>query len=620
MARRGDTAELSEHLEAEIRGLRLPGRARRTWERTKTPAGALVVGLLLLLVGGLVANTAQTGGGNIRVESVRFPTAAGQTMAGLLYVPDTATAAHPACAVDAIHGYINSHDTMDGFAIEMARRGCVVLAPDQTGHGTSDGPAFAGGYGGPGSLAYLNSLPMVKAGDVGLIGHSMGGWASVVAAATTPTAYRSVVLVSSSVSSPPYEPVPGTPAFPRNVAVVEAKYSEFSQLMWGVPKGAQLPDSTRMQKFFGTTGPIVPGHVYGSVAQGTGRVLYLNNDSHPGLTMDPAAITQSVQWMQATLTGARSTPATNQIWYWDEIGTFVGLIGALMLLFGAGGLLLRTPYFRSVARSMPANRSLHGMPWWIGAALLSATGILTFFWFQTWGENQFPAGGIFPENITTGMAAWAVGDALIGGLLFLAWHWTTRASRAEALSAYGVAEPSGRIDLGNIGRSALLALGSVGALYLGVYLFGWAFSSDVRLWVFNIKSIDFTHLKVLLSYLGPFLVYFGVLSVILFGQLRPRFATLGKFMASYVGLLTTGFVALLGVEYGVLFATGELATSSQPLLAIVAYQFVPMFVIVGAVTSYFFWKTGRIFTGMFATAMLVTGIIVAGTALQALPW
>ena len=615
-----ESETLEEHLEAELRSLRPPGQIHKLWARTKSPAGALVLALLVLLVGGIVANTAQTGGGDIRVESVRFPTASGQTMAGLLYIPNTATAKTPACGVVAIHGYMNSSDTMDGFSIEMARRGCVVLAADQTGQGASDPPAFAGGYGGPGALAYLNSLPMVKAADVGLVGHSMGGWASVVAAASLPKAYSSVVLVSSSVSTPALEPVPGTPTFPRNIAVVEAKNSEFSSLMWAVPKGADFPQSTRMQTLFGTSSPIVTGQVYGSIAQGTGRELYLDTDSHPGLTMDPYAISQTVSWFQRTLSGVGSTPSSNQIWYWDEIGTLLGLIGAVMLLFATGGLLLRTPFFRPVARPMPDNRSVRGRYWWMSATLLVATGVTSFFWFNTWGANQFKAGGIFPENLTTGIATWAVGNALIGAILFAVWHFSSRPAPKQALAAYGVAEPNGRIDIPNIGRSGLLALGSVAGLYAGVYLFEWLVNSDVRLWVFNIKPVDLTHLKAILSYLGPFLVYFGVLSVVLFGQIRPRVKSLGRFMAAYTGLLTIGWISFLAVEYGVLFATGNLVTSSQPLLTILAYQFVPVFAIVGTALGYFFWKTGRIWTGLFAAAVLVTAIIGAGQALQAVPW
>lgn len=610
----------NQDLETQLSGLRAPGPVGRAWARLKSPGGALLLALLLLMVGGLVANTAQTGGGDIRIQSVSFPTAAGPVMSGLLYIPSTATAKTPACGVDAIHGYINSHDTMDAFAIEMARRGCVVLAPDQTGHGTSDAPAFAGAFGGPGSLAYLNSLPMVKANDIGLIGHSMGGWASVLAAATAPSSYRSVVLVSSSVSTPVVEPVPGTPTFPRDVAVVEAKYSEFSSLMWAEPKGSEIPRSPRLEKLFGTTSPVVPGKIYGSVAQGTGRVLYLNNDFHPGLTMDPAAVTQAVQWMQATLVGVRSTPATNQIWYWDEIGTLLGLFGVVLLLFAAGGLLLRTPFFATVARPMPENRSLRGTAWWLGALGLVATGVFSFYWFQTWGANQFKAGGIFPANIVTGIAVWAVGDAIIGAILFAVWHFTRRPKETGALAAYGISESDGRVDLPNVGRSVLLGVLAVAAAYVGVAFFGWAWTSDVRLWVFNIKPVDYTHLKAVLSYLGPFLVYFAVLSVVLFGQLRPRMRSMGRFMLAYTGLLTVGFFGLLGLEYGVLFSTGELATSSQPLLSIVGFQFIPVFAIVGTVLSYFFWKTGRIYTGLVAAATFVTCIMVAGTALQAPPW
>jgi pimeloyl-ACP methyl ester carboxylesterase len=97
-----------------------------------------------------------------------------------------------------------------------------------------------------------------------MVGHSMGGWASVIAAGTQPTAYRSLVLVSSSTSTPPYEPIAGTATFPTNVAVIEATNSEFSQLMWGVPKGTQIPQSPRLEALFGTKSPVVPGQVYGS--------------------------------------------------------------------------------------------------------------------------------------------------------------------------------------------------------------------------------------------------------------------------------------------------------------------------------------------------------------------
>ena len=82
----------------------------------------------------------------------------------------------------------------------------------------------------------------------------------------------------------------------------------------------------------------------------------------------------------------------------------------------------------------------------------------------------------------------------------------------------------------------------------------------------------------------------------------------------------TSNVAFLGIEYGVLFATGQLMTSSQPLLTIVGFQFVPVFIIIGTVASYLFWKTGRIFTGVVVLTLLVPSILVASTAVQGIPW
>ncbi len=148
-----------------------------------------IAGVILILAGGLLAHFTQTAGG-IRIQDIRFKGAKGNTMSALLYIPANATAQTPAPGILAVHGYINSRETQDGFAIEFARRGYVVLALDQTGHGYSDPPAFANGFGGPDGLAHLRSLDIVDKNNIGLEGHSMGGW-TVLAAATAMPAITS---------------------------------------------------------------------------------------------------------------------------------------------------------------------------------------------------------------------------------------------------------------------------------------------------------------------------------------------------------------------------------------------------------------------------------------------
>ena len=202
-----------------------------------------IAGLVLILVGGLLAHLTQTSGG-IKIQDVRFKGAKGNTMSALLYIPPNATAQTPAPGVLAVHGYINSRETQDGFAIEFARRGYVVLALDQTGHGYSDPPAFANGFGGPDGLAHLRSLDIVDKNNIGLEGHSMGGWTVLAAATAMPNDYKSMVLEGSSTGKP--FAAEGTPTWPRNAALVFAQYEEFSNLMWGVDRARDVTQSPKL--------------------------------------------------------------------------------------------------------------------------------------------------------------------------------------------------------------------------------------------------------------------------------------------------------------------------------------------------------------------------------------
>lgn len=588
-------------------------RRAPTW--LKSPYFVLLIAIVLILGGGLIANLAQTAGGQISVRQVNFAGTDGVMMSGLLYIPNTATSKTPACGVVTIHGYINSHDTMDGFSIEMARRGCVVLAADQTGHGFSDAPAFANGYGGPDALAYLNSLDIVRKGDIGLIGHSMGGWASVIAAAAHPDAYRSLVLLSSSTSTPPLEPVPGTPTFPKNVAVVEAQDSEFSQLMWLEPTGSQFPSSPRMQALFGLSSPIQVNHIYGSIADGTARVLNIVPTTHPGLTFTSEGVGDAVSWMQQTLSGVSPLPASDQIWIWDEIGTLLALIGVVLLLFPVGSLLLRLPFFSELASEPPVSRAVKGIGWVVGALILILIAIFTFYPFQLYGES-WQVNAVFPQQITNGIMAWAIGGALIGLILFSAWHLALNRRQGARLNHYGITGENNRLEWRKIGKALLYAALVVASAYLALEFLNWAFNTDVRIWVFNIKPLNAAHFPIWLAYVVPFILYFLVLGVLLHGQLRIARLALGWQLLINVVVMAIGYVVFLLVEYIPLAAGQTLTTSDQPLLTIVAYQFVPVYMIVASVSTYFFHKTGRIYAGAFINGMLITAIIVASTATQ----
>ena len=301
-----------------------------------------IVGLILILAGGVLAWLTQTSGG-IQIRDVRFPGANGITMSALLYVPANATAQLPAPGILAVHGYINSRETQDGFAIEFARRGYVVLALDQTGHGYSDGPAFANGFGGPDGLAYLRSLEFVDKDNIGLEGHSMGGWTVLAAATAMPNDYKSMVLEGSSTGKP--FAAEGTTSWPRNVALVFAQYEEFPELMWGVEHARDVTQSPKLGALFGAQGGVEPGKEYGDPAKGTARVLYTPAITHPAEHISHEAIGYSLDWFARTLKGGTPRPSDDQIWFRKELGTLIALIGFVVLLLGVFDGLLEAPVF-----------------------------------------------------------------------------------------------------------------------------------------------------------------------------------------------------------------------------------------------------------------------------------
>src|SRR5579863_8318100 len=275
-----------------------PAPRRRSWR-------LLGLGGLLIVVGSIVAAMVQTAGGT-RISDVRFVAADGAAMSALLYVPPNATAKTPAPGILAVHGYINARETQDAIAIEFARRGYVVLALDQRGHGYSDGPAFADGFGGPAGLAYLRSLDIVDKDNIGLEGHSMGGWTVLAAAAAAPNDYKAMVIAGSSTGKP--FAAEGTPTWPRNLALIEGKYDEFSKLMWDVDSAADVPQSPKLEALFGTDKPVEPGKIYGSIEAGDARLLYQPKITHTGEHITTVSVGDAIDWFGQTLKGATARP------------------------------------------------------------------------------------------------------------------------------------------------------------------------------------------------------------------------------------------------------------------------------------------------------------------------
>ncbi|WLC11061.1 alpha/beta hydrolase family protein [Bradyrhizobium elkanii] len=564
-----------------------------------------IVGLILIVAGGLLAHFTQIAGG-IRIEDVRFKGAKGNTMSALLYIPPNATPQIPAPGILAVHGYINSRETQDGFAIEFARRGYVVLALDQTGHGYSDPPSFANGFGGPDGLAYLRSLQFVDKENIGLEGHSMGGWTVLAAAAAMPNDYKSMVLEGSSTGKP--FAAEGTANWPRNTALVFAQYEEFPDLMWGVQLARDVTKSPKLWALFGTQGAVEPGKVYGDPANGTARVLYTPAMTHPAEHISHEAIGYSLDWFAKTLKGGTSRPVDDQIWFRKEIGTLIALIGFIALVIGTFDGLLEARMFSRLRLpavadgTMPPHQAASGRRWTTAFILSAFIPALTYYPAFALGGTFVTPSAFLPQGITNQILVWAI----INGLITL------------ALMRFA---PKRTSRTGLVGQSVVIALASVAVGYAALWLADLAFKIDFRFWIVALKLMSAKQFLIFLIYLIPFTAFFVVALHVLHRNFSTMDAPRGALYLTNILALTFGFIVLLVLQYGTLWLTGKLFNPVPdpgfvPLSTIVAIQFVPLLAIVAVIATFTWRRTGSSLPGALIAGLFVTWYIVAGTATQ----
>ena len=558
------------------------------------------LGWVLALAGGLLAHLVQTAGG-VRIEDVRYRGASGETLSALLYVPRGASAAHPAPAVLVSHGYINTREMQSPFAIELARRGYVVLAIDMAGHGYSGGWLGLDDAGGPDSLRFLQSQPFVDRSHIALEGHSMGGVAVVDAAIAQPDGYRSMVLEGSTTPEPGQVGA-GDPRFPRNLELVFGRYDEFAPLMWRQAKGADVGSSPKLEAVFGSPGPVTPDRVYGSLAQGDARRLVIPPVTHPWEHFSRAGVAAAVDWIEATDGGAADPrPGSEQIWFWKEVGTLVALLGFVAILLGACEGLTSTPRFASLspaggqprppvggARPAPAR-------WWLAFALAAAIPALSFYPLMNVGFAFLPT-RLFPEWVANQLVVWALGAT---GLSLLAYVLTRRGP--ARFSEDGI-------------KPAVLAVVCVAYGYAALALVDALFKVDFRFWVVGLKPLDGRHAVYALAYLPLFVLVFVLMSRTLLASLiTPAQGPVTQYLALSLAPCL-GFVVLLALQYATLRITGRLLSPREALNTIIAIQFVPVLAFVGLVTVFAWRRTGGYLAGGLICALVVTWYVTAGTA------
>ena len=591
------------------------GPNRRNWI-------LVVVSVVLMLGGSGLARWINTGAGAAQVQDIKIFAKDGYIISAYLYMPNGVSANAPAPGIMMFHGLNNQKAYMSNTALELARRGYVVLSADMSGHGFSNGSNGSNGYDGPDALSYLRSLPTVDKDNIGLIGMSQGGFGPVtVAANAMPDAYNSIFYMESE-CTPPGSPNTAPCEGLKNVAFNIGGFTELAGMVL-TDTGTNARTSPVLLPVFDTQDPIVPDQLYGSIEDGTARIFYQPYEEHAGSTDSPAAIGNAITWMHMTLQGGTDLPPSDQIWGWKLLGTAAALFGALLFLFPAGALLLQTTFFSPLVQAVPEYKGLTGIRWWIGALVTTALGPLLYLtvWQNTFfGGGWLPASGLWPQNFTNIYMVWSVIVGVIAILLILFNHFVITRQAGATIASYGLATEGRGPEWGQIWKAALLAVGILLPVYLILAFVNATWLVDFRAWVVALMPMDAPRFSAFLAYLIPFAVFFVPQGILFAGFLRVREgkASLGFEMLVNAVMLTLGAAVWLVVLYVPLMSGGPQIIAGGPLGGTAAglggIYYIPLLVLwplVACIYTFFFRKTGRVYAGVFLATMFIVWMLAA---------
>ena len=401
---------------------------------------ALLLALIVVIFACLgVAHSIQTDGGNIRVSKGVLVTDLGD-LTFKLYEPKAASAANPAPGVLLLHGYQNDSETCAAYAIELARRGAVVLALDEYGHGYSEAGLINRGYvnqrvkvnfgqdseadgtfveiGGTnryklmmnfsnlsffdehynvddagnsitdsscgGIMAYgvLAAMPNVDPARLAVSGHSMGTWSSwSVAAAYAGAVDRDGVDIAPKATVLQCGELFRKSAYDseniyfNNVLLLQAKYDEFSYFRdYEKFVDDEVLHSDLRAEFLGVNNADAAWDTtFGSFSDGSARRMELLETNHRLTTHDKNGLAVALEWFDQAIDLNDDLAYTDHTAITKEWLVFIAMLCAVAAVLPAMELLLKVPFFASVAQPLPARETMMDKKrWWKNAAITMA--------------------------------------------------------------------------------------------------------------------------------------------------------------------------------------------------------------------------------------------------------
>ena len=525
------------------------------------------IALLVMLIGATammyMADRIQKDEGNIQIIDGYINSDDG-SLAYKLYKPINASNTNKAPAVLLLHGYQNDHETCAAYAIELARRGAVVMCLDEYGHGLSSQGLLSRGYvnhkvsvnygndseadgtyssiggtlryrvlmnfsnlsffndhyskdsdgnsiidsscGGSTAYAYLAKLDYVDSTRMGVSGHSMGTWSSWSVAADfagSNIAPKAIVLQCGELFR---NSVYDTNKIKfNNVLLLQAKYDEFSYFRdYKLNVNDELLKTPLRYEFLGTSADNAKWNTtYGNFNDGSARRMELLNTNHRLTTHNLQGLEVALKWFDDAIELPVNIPYNQINAKTKEYLVLGAMLTILFAMFPLMNILLTYYLFSDVEKKLPdENTMTHGSKRFKASLLTILLSGLSFPFMTQLGHALLP----LPENIFR----MTVGNGFLGwyALLIIIMLISSLITRIKNKKNN---IKNDKFDLPAFIGSSILAICLVGFVYIVNFIYYKVFDLDLRfIWPF-FRPFNMNRLLQFAIYL-PFFICFYLLN------------------------------------------------------------------------------------------------------------
>lgn len=578
--------------------------------------------LFLSLISAYFAHQIDRDFGRIDVSIVNFITEENQPMVAKLYRPQSATKETPKPGLLALHGYQSDKEATSTFgALELAKRGFVVLAIDHFGHGYSTKlPAANKNMSGANNgYQYLKSLPFVDKEHLGIIGHSTGALNAIRVAKLNPD-HKAVNGQSSNAGDPSL----------NNYLLTQGLFEEIGGYREkSFPVKELVKNENRLKAFSLSDNETLEwNHTYGNFTDGSARRAALVDGTHLGVMISEHTNKEAILWfnqaLQDGIQDANWIDPDKQTYWYKEFAGLLALFSAIISALFLANHLLHKAYFSTVTQ-VPSNQvPLSKEKWFVLAIINIIVTIILYPIFTQWGGANEPIASVLsfmPLEMGNGIILWLFVSAVVNYLFFFLWI----RNKKNLLREFGVLSNDQVITTTQVVyRYFVLACILVGYLYAIASFVHTYWNVELRfLWPL-LKPLTTERFNLFPIYwLLILLFFFSFNGLIVTVQMRMRQTE--SFMATWFSWsIKTIFFAVSGLiilwllhfipdfmQIGPgfdLVGLPQFGGRWMMMLAVI----IPQFIIFIIINHWCYLKTGYIYLGVFFTSMLMAWIMVGG--------